>query len=97
MTRITGDQPALYALDLWGKGPGESYGKPEALIAFVDSLYMFWTNGDSKYAHDSYAAISTDNGQTWDLKRERLFHYAPAGFRVRGICQYGKGYADGPD
>lgn len=97
VTRIIGEQPPLDGVDLWGEGPGESFGKPEALIAVGDTLYMFWTNGDSKYAHDSYAATSTDNGQTWELKRERLFNFAPAGFRVRGICQFGKGYTGALD
>ena len=92
ITKITSNPPDLQGEDLWGNGPGSSFGKPDALIAIEDTLYMFWTNGDSKYDHDSYTAFSADSGKTWKLGEERLLPYAPAGFRVRGICQFGKGY-----
>lgn len=97
VTRITGRPPQLSGTDTWGAGPGSSFGKPDALIAFDRKIFMFWTNGDSRFDHDSYSAISSDSGKTWKLGKDRIFDYAPAGFRVRGICQFGKGYKDAPD
>tara|TARA_R110002050_G_scaffold267768_1_gene409502 strand:+ start:349 stop:1410 length:1062 start_codon:yes stop_codon:yes gene_type:complete len=97
ITRIEGTPPNLSGEDLWGAGPGQNFGKPDALIAIDEKLFMFWVNGDSRYDHDSYSAVSIDNGKTWELGKERLFPYAPAGFRVRGIVQYGKAYKSAPD
>ncbi len=97
VTKITGMPPNFSGEDLWGTGPGRDFGKPDALIAIDDKILMFWTNGDSKYDHDSYSAVSLDSGKSWTLGNRRLFNYAPAGFRVRGICQFGKGYEGAPD
>tara|TARA_R110000764_G_scaffold145244_1_gene232979 strand:+ start:4103 stop:5164 length:1062 start_codon:yes stop_codon:yes gene_type:complete len=97
ITRITGSPPNFTGEDLWGAGPGQNFGKPDALVAIDKKLLMFWVNGDSRYDHDSYSAVSIDNGKTWELGKERLFPYAPAGFRVRGIVQYGKAYENAPD
>ncbi len=97
ITKISGTPPNLTGEDIWGAGPGQNFGKPDALIALDEKLYMFWVNGDSRYDHDSYSAISEDNGITWTLGKERMFPNAPAGFRVRGILQYGKGYENAPD
>lgn len=97
VTRISGMPPALKGTDTWAVGPGSSFGKPDALIAFDKKIYMFWVNGDSRFDHDSYPAVSVDSGKTWKLGHERIFKYAPAGFRVRGICQFGKDYEGAPD
>lgn len=97
VTRIAGHPPVLSATDTWGVGPGSSFGKPDALVAFDKKIFMFWTNGDSRFDHDSYSAVSLDSGKTWKLGQERIFRYAPAGFRVRGICQFGKDYQGAPD
>ena len=97
VTRIEGFPPALQATDTWGVGPGSSFGKPDALVAFDNKIFMFWTNGDSRFDHDSYSAVSLDSGKTWKLGQERIFTNAPAGFRVRGICQFGKDYQGAPD
>jgi len=97
ITRVQGIPPNLVGEDVYGVGPGQNFGKPDALIAFDEKLYMFWTNGDSKYENDSYTALSLDSGKTWKLGQERFFPYAPAGFRVRGILQYGKGYKNAKD
>jgi len=97
VTRIAGVAPHLSGTDTWGAGPGSSFGKPDALVAFDSKLYMFWVNGDSRFDHDSYSAVSSDSGKTWTLGHERIFRYAPPGFRVRGILQYGKDYAGAPD
>ncbi|MGK7397303.1 MAG: hypothetical protein ACNS62_22190 [Candidatus Cyclobacteriaceae bacterium M3_2C_046] len=97
ISRIKGAWGDLAAEDLWGEGPGSQFGKPEALIAFENKIYMFWTSGDSKYEHDSYAAVSEDSGKNWHLIHKKVFWYAPSGFRVRGIAQYGKDYQDAKD
>ena len=97
ITRIDGLPPDLDGKDVFGIGPGQNFGKPDALIAFDKKMFMFWTNGDSKYENDSYTAISLDSGKTWKLGQERFLKYAPAGFRVRGILQYGKGYEGAKD
>src|SRR5688572_28010306 len=34
VTRIEGMPPQLSGTDMWGAGPGSSFGKPDALIAF---------------------------------------------------------------
>ena len=90
VTKIGGSPPNLSGIDTYGVGPGSSFGKPDALIALEDRILMFWTNGDSRFEPDSYSAVSLDSGKTWELGQERIFTYAPAGFRVRGICQFGK-------
>ncbi len=98
VTRMTGTPPDLDGHDLWGDGPGSGFGKPEALIAFDGSFFMFWTRGDSKNDRDdSFPATSTDGGRTWDLGESRAFPNLPHGFRVRGICQYGRGYRGNND
>ncbi len=97
ITRIVGLPPNLEGEDIYGVGPGQSFGKPDALIAYDQRLHLFWTNGDSKYENDTYTAVSVNGGQTWSLGNERLFYFAPAGFRVRGVLQYGQGYAGAKD
>lgn len=97
VSKINGQPPALTAIDTWGAGMGQSFGKPDALIAIGGTTYMFWVNGDSKYDDDSYSAISHDQGKSWKLGTERVFSNLPPGFRVRGICQYGQGYSRGMD
>ncbi len=98
VTRIMGTPPALQGEDLWGAGPGSGFGKPEALIAYDDNIYMFWTWGRSKDDSANTAfAVSRDFGRTWELREEKAFPWAPDGFRVRGIAQFGKGYADAID
>lgn len=97
VTRISGMPPAVHGSDTWAVGPGSSFGKPDALIAFGKKLFMFWVNGDSRFDHDSYSAVSSDSGRTWTLGEERVFKNVPTGFRVRGICQFGKDYAGAPD
>jgi hypothetical protein len=92
VTRITGMPPELRGEDVWGDGPGSGFGKPEALIALGDVLYMFWTRGDSKYEDDTASALSRDSGVTWTYGEGKAFTQAPAGFRVRSICQFGPGY-----
>ncbi|NND04969.1 MAG: hypothetical protein HKN87_01195 [Saprospiraceae bacterium] len=90
VSKISGFPPSLTAEDTWGAGMGQSFGKPDALVAVHDVIHMFWVNGDSKYDDDSYAAVSYDQGLTWTLGTDRIFSNLPAGFRVRGICQFGK-------
>ncbi len=90
VSKIDGVPPALEADDTWGAGPGQSFGKPDALVDIDGVLWMFWVNGDSKYDHDTYGALSTDLGETWQLGSERLFKNLPTGFRVRSICQFGQ-------
>lgn len=97
VTRITGTPPALNGEDLWGDGPGSGFGKPEALIALGETLYMFWTRGDSTSDDDTATAVSRDGGVTWTYGKGKAFPQAPAGFRVRGICQFGPGYKDAMD
>ena len=97
ITRVAGSPPDISGEDVYGIGPGQNFGKPDALIAFDNRIYMFWTNGDSKYENDSFTAVSLDSGKTWKLGKERFLKYAPAGFRVRGILQYGKGYQGAMD
>ena len=97
VTRISGMPPDLHATDTWGVGPGSSFGKPDALIAFDKKIFMFWVNGDSRFHHDSYSAVSIDSGKTWKLGADRVFKNVPTGFRVRGICQFGKDYEGAPD
>lgn len=97
VTRISGHPPQLRGTDTWGAGPGSSFGKPDALVAFDNKLFMFWNNGDSRFDHDSYPSVSLDSGKTWELGSERVFKYAPVGFRVRGICQFGPGYKGAPE
>lgn len=98
VTRIEGAPPALRGEDLWADGPGSGFGKPEALVALGDSLYMFWTFGDSNNQDDdTRAATSFDGGVSWQLGTEKAFPSLPAGFRVRGIVQQGAGYRDAPD
>src|SRR5690606_32600952 len=98
VTRIEGAPPALDGQDLWGDGPGSGFGKPEALIALGDSLVLFWTFGDSNiHDDDTRSAVSLDGGESWTLGADRAFPALPAGFRVRGIVQYGPGYRGAPD
>ena len=97
VTRILGNLPHLNGHDLWGTGPGSGYAKPEALIAINDTLWLFWTVGDSKYDDHSSLAYSYDFGETWLLDSSQFFPEFEDGFRVRGICQYGPGYQDATD
>jgi len=97
ITRIIGDPPDLQGQDLWGDGPGQNFGKPDALIAINEKIILYFTRGDSNYDDDTYLAVSLDSGKTWNLGDERLFSQAPAGFRVRGVCQFGKGYQEARD
>jgi len=98
ITRIIGNPPDFRAEDLWGVGPGSGFGKPEALIAFDRKLYMFWTVGRSKDdAANTGTAVSSDYGVTWTLDQKKAFPQVPDGFRVRGIAQFGKGYAGALD
>ncbi len=92
VTRITGSPPNLDGADLWGMGPGSGFAKPEALIAFEGTIFMFWTKGDSRHEDDTWTAHSRDLGKTWTLGTSKLLPHASAGFRVRGICQFGRGY-----
>jgi len=98
VTRVTGSPPDLRGEDRWGDGPGHGFAKPEAILAVGDTLYLFWTRGDSKSATDDTAtALSRDRGKTWSYGEGKAFPQVPAGFRVRGICQFGPGYAGAPD
>lgn len=98
ITRISGTPPKLKGEDLWGDGPGHGFAKPEALIALGDSLYMFWTNSESRDDdHNTSVATSVDSGKTWSLNQQPAFPNLPNGFRVRGICQFGPGNANAPD
>lgn len=92
VSRITGTPPDLNGEDLWGDGPGSGFGKPEALLALDRTLYLFWTDGDSKFDDDTATAVSRDDGATWTYGEGKAFPEAPDGFRVRGICQFGPGY-----
>lgn len=97
VTRILGSPPDLRGHDLWGMGPGQGVAKPEALIALRDTLWMFWTAGDSKYEDPSSLAYSYDFGETWVVDTLPFLPTAPPGFRVRGICQFGPGYRQAVD
>jgi hypothetical protein len=98
VTRISGMPPKLHGEDLWGEGPGSGFGKPEALIAFDQRIYMFWTNGRAKDDRaNSATALSTDFGRTWKLNPDKAFPEAPDGFRVRAIAQSGQGYRGAVD
>ena len=98
VTRVSGEPPRLVGVDLWGIGPGSGFAKPEALVAFDQRLFMFWTKGDSKGdTDDTHTAVSADNGQTWSLGATKALVDGPPGFRVRGICQFGRGYAGAID
>ncbi|PHQ36992.1 DUF4185 domain-containing protein [Rhodopirellula bahusiensis] len=98
VTRISGTPPTLNGTDLWGDGPGSGFGKPEALIALGNDLRMFWTRGDSINDNDDTAtALSRDGGLSWTYGKGKAFPKAPAGFRVRGICQFGPGNEDSLD
>ncbi|MCX7011341.1 MAG: hypothetical protein NTW86_02025 [Candidatus Sumerlaeota bacterium] len=98
VTRIFGIPPDLRGEDLWGAGPGSGFGKPEALIAYDGSIYMFWTRGRSKDdAANTSIAVSSDYEASWTLREEKAFPWAPDGFRVRGIAQFGKGYEGAMD
>ena len=97
VTRILGSPPDLSGHDLWGAGPGKGIAKPEALIALGDTLWMFWTVGDSKYDDYTSLGYSYDFGETWLLDSLKFFPQFPNGFRVRGICQYGPGYEGAVD
>ena len=97
VTQIMGTPDSLTGVDLWGEGPGKNFGKPDALISFDDQIFMYFTRGDSKYDDDTYLAVSSDSGKSWKLSDSRLMSYVPAGFRVRGVCQFGKGYQDAKD
>jgi hypothetical protein len=98
ITRISGNPPALRGEDLWGVGPGAGVAKAEALIAYGGKIYMFWTMGRSKVdSTNTGFAVSSDNGVTWKLEEKKMFADVPDGFRVRGIAQFGKGYAGAMD
>ena len=97
VTRILGDPSNLNGHDLWGAGPGKGHAKPEALIAVGDTLWMFWTVGDSKYEDFTSLGYSYDFGETWLLDSAQFFPEFPDGFRVRGICQFGPGYQNAAD
>ena len=98
ITRVSGFPPDFRGEDLWGAGPGSGFGKPEALIAYEGRIYMFWTVGRSKddTANTGFA-VSSDYGVTWTLNKQKAFPQLPDGFRVRGIAQFGKGYAGAMD
>ena len=88
VTRISARPDGLHGEDLWGVGPGSGFAKPEALVFHGETLYMFWTSGDSRNDEDpTRLAISEDFGRTWDLGEDRGFPALPPGFRVRSIAQ----------
>ena len=92
VTRIASRPDGLHGEDLWGVGPGSGFAKPEALVFEGDTLYMFWTSGDSRNDEDpTRLAISRDFGRTWDLGQDRGFPGVPDGFRVRAIAQAAPG------
>ena len=92
VTRIAGLPEGLEGEDLWGIGPGSGLYKPEALVFHGDTLYLFWTSGDSRNDEDpTRLAISRDFGRNWDLGEDRGFPDAPPGFRVRSIAQQAPG------
>ncbi|QGJ68815.1 Hypothetical protein PBC10988_4780 [Planctomycetales bacterium 10988] len=98
VTRIAATPPELQGTDVWGDGPGHGFAKPEALVALDDTLHMFWTRGDSiNDLDDTATAESRDGGHSWTYGNDKAFPQAPAGFRVRGICQFGPGYQDSLD
>ena len=92
VTRISARPDGLHGEDLWGVGPGKGFAKPEALVFEGETLYMFWTSGDSRNDEDpTRLAISRDRGRTWDLGADRGFPGVPDGFRVRAIAQAAPG------
>ncbi len=97
VTRILGEPGSLNGEDLWGDGPGQGFGKPEALVAIGDTIHMFWTSGDSiNDADNTRYAVSRDGGKSWELGAEKFFP-VPDGFRVRSIVQFGPAYEDAMD
>lgn len=97
ITRIGGTPPALTGANVWGLGLKPGIAKPEALLGVGDTLYLFWTKGRSKLDDDTWTAVSHNGGTSWTLGTAKFLPEAPAGFRVRGICQFGRGYEGAMD
>lgn len=98
VTRIKGMPPKLSGDDLWGipVQKGEPNAKPQALIAYDGKIHMFFNTSQQKWK-ESVFAWTSDNGATWKIARRPAFHGRNDGVHVKGICQFGKGYAGARD
>ncbi len=99
VSRILGEPPGLTGEDVWGI-PITSYpeAKPQAIAAYDDMIYLFY----DRYYEDrtySWPAWSSDNGNSFERGAEPVFRADDDGsdMIVRGICQFGPGYAGAPD